>query len=320
MSKKRLQLNDITIIIPTLNEVEAIGKVLDEVLGVGISKDRIIVVDGGSTDGTREVAKSRDVNVILQEGKGKAKALKTALRYVSTPYLLVMDGDYSYPARYIVDLYEKILDGYDLVIGARIYEEGSQKLIFKLGNSLLTRIFNLLFGTELTDVLSGMYAIKVDKLKEVGFEMKGFSVESEIVAHVASTGGSICEIPIKYRKRLGKKKLRIIHGLLIAKDMIKLAWRYNPTFFIFSISSLLLILGLLLGGWVAYQYFSTGIKYYMKGLIASMLTLLGLQSLLLAILALYMKRMEWRINRKIENILKEIREYSLTRITGNETK
>ncbi len=88
----------VTVIIPTLNEVEGIGLVLNELIGVGVSRDRVLVVDGGSTDGTVRVAEERGVRVIRQLGRGgKADAIKTALRYVETPYMLVMDGDYTYP-------------------------------------------------------------------------------------------------------------------------------------------------------------------------------------------------------------------------------
>jgi dolichol-phosphate mannosyltransferase len=83
--------------------------------------------------------------------------------------------------------------------------------------------------------------------------------------------------------------------------MIKLTWRYNPTFFIFTLGALLLILGLTLGAYVAYHYFFTGIKYYVKGLIAIILTLTGFQALLLAILTLYLKRFELRFQRMLKS-------------------
>ena len=86
---------------------------------------------------------------------------------------------------------------------------------------------------------------------------------------------------------------------------MRLAWRYNPVFTIFAAGALLLVPGLSLGSWVAYHYFFTGIKYYVKGLVAIMLTLAGFQSLLIAILALYLKRMEYRLNRRIMEIQEE---------------
>lgn len=297
---KQSILSKVTIVLPVLNEADAIGKVIDEILSIGIPSDRILVIDGGSTDGTLEIARSRGVKTILQEGRGKADAIRTALKFVDTEYTLVMDGDYTYPAKYIPLLLSKIEEGYDEVIGKRIPEPGAQSITYKFGNWVLTKFFNLLFGTRLSDILSGMYVVRTKRLRELNFECKGFSVESEIAAHIAAVGGKIIEIPITYRKRIGKKKLRILGGLRIALDMLRLSWRYNPLFTIFALSSVLLVIGLVLGSWVAYQYLFFGVKHYVKGLIAVLLTLTGLVNLAMAVLALYIKRMEIRILRKIE--------------------
>jgi dolichol-phosphate mannosyltransferase len=297
-----LKSNDVKylVVIPTLNEAKAIGLVLDEVLSLGVSRDSIVVVDGGSTDGTREAVISRGVKLIDQEGRGKVGAIKTVAKLANgVDYVVFLDGDYTYPAKYIpVLVREACSNGYDLVIGARkVLEPGAQSFLYGLGNKLLTKAFNLLFGTRLSDVLSGMYVVRAEVLKELGFESKGFGIESEIVAHIVSQGYRVQEVPIEYRRRVDEegKKLRIRHGLQILVDMVKMAWRYNPTFFIFTLGSLALIAGLPLGLYVAYHYFFTGIKYYVKGLVAIILTLAGFQSLLLAILSLYMKRMEIRI-------------------------
>ena len=294
----------LTVIIPTLNEVEGIGLVIDELLSIGLAKDQVLVVDGGSTDGTVDVVRSKGVKLVFQEGSGKSAAIATALKYVKTPYVLIMDGDYTYPAKYVVELAKKALEGYDEVLAARKYGEGAQPMIYRLGNYVLTKLFNALFATKLSDVLTGMYVVRTSKLRELNFEMSGFSLEAELVSHIASTSQKIAEVPIEYRPRLGKKKLGIKHGFKIAKDIIRLTWRYNPAFLIFLLGSLLLIPGLALGAFVAYHYFFTGIKYYVRGLIAIMLTLAGFQSLIASLITLYIKRFELRILRKFEELSK----------------
>ena len=300
---------DVFIVLPTLNEREAIGSVIDELFSIGVPKDRIMVVDGGSTDGTLEIARSKGVITIIQEGKGKADALSSALKHIgNVKYVLVMDADYTYPAKYVKPLIDKIREGYDEVIGYRKIGD-IQSLMFKFGNKVLTFAFNMLFGTSLHDVLSGMYIVRLDATRDMIFEMSGFSVESEIAAHIASTSGKITEIPISYRKRLGKKKLKVLHGFKIAKDMMRLAWRYNPTFFIFFSGSLFLIPGIILGIWVGYNYFFTGVKYYVKGLVAVIATLFGFISLSIALLSLYLKRMEMRLRTIIRDLKKSVEEY-----------
>lgn len=303
-------LSSVTVVIPVYEEEKAIGFVLDEVISTGVLRENIVVVDGGSNDRTVEIAKSRGVTVVFQSGRGKADAVRTGLELVKTPYVLVMDGDGTYPAMYIPKLLEVARKrGCDLVVGVRVYGKESQKPLFRFGNKILTALFNMLFGVNVKDVLSGMYLVKTERLREVDFEMNGFSVESEIVAHFANLGYKICEEPIEYRPRIDPKgkKLRVFHGLKIAVDMVRLTWRYNPTFFILGLGALLLIPGLVLGAWVGYHYLFTGIKYYVKGLIAILLTLTGFTSSIAAIMALYVKRVEIRLNRKLEEIRREMR-------------
>ncbi|MEM0183378.1 MAG: glycosyltransferase family 2 protein [Thermoproteus sp.] len=237
-------LDDVTVVIPTLNEAEGIVKVLEELRGIGASN--VLVVDGGSTDGTAELARRMGARVIFQEGRGKADAVKTALRRVETPYVVVMDGDFTYPAEHVKDIVAKLREGYDEVIGARRYvEPGAMSRLFAFGNKVLTWWFNLLFGTHLTDVLSGMYGLRREAVADALFATRGFSVEVEIAAHVASAG-EIAEVPIRYRRRVGKKKLKMHHGLQIALDAFRLSWLYNPLFLLGSLGALLLAPGVLL--------------------------------------------------------------------------
>ncbi len=294
-------LSDFTIVIPTLNEEDSIGAVIDEILSLGLKKEDILLVDGGSTDNTLKIAESRGVKVIMQEGSGKADAIKSALKQIKTRYAVFMDGDYTYPAKHIIDLLKVAkCGGYDEVIGSRQWGRENIPIVNRLGNWMLNKLFSLLFNFSIKDVLSGMYVIDTLTVGESVIEMKGFSIESEIAAHVISTTGKITEIPINYRKRIGKKKLKLRHGLSIARDMIRLAWRYNPAFFIFSLGALLLIPGILLGGWVAYRLLFNGVKHHYKGLIAIMLVLTGVQSSLLAVMALFIKRVERRFIERIE--------------------
>ncbi len=302
-----ISLRDVTVILPTKNEEEAIGLVIDEILSVGVPLSNIIVVDGYSTDRTREIAQEKGVKVILQEGKGKAMAIATAVKYVKTRWVVIMDSDYTYPAKHIPDLLRKAMsENLDEVIGARLIGRENIPAIFRLGNWALTKTFNLIFGTSLRDVLSGMYIVKSDVLREINFEMKGFSVEVEIAAHVASTSGRISEVPIEYRKRLGEKKLKVYHGVKIFVDIIRLAWRYNPTFLIFAVGSLLLIPGVVLAGYVAAMYLLYGIKCWAKGLLSAILCTTGLNSLLLAIFAIYLKRAECRILQNIRRLVERL--------------
>ena len=206
------RIRDINVIIPTLNEGDAIGPTIDEVMQY-VQRENIIVVDGNSTDNTREEVEKRGVRFFTQSGSGKADAIRHALKYVDKEYVLVMDGDYTYPAKYIKDLYNTIKsnDEIDHVIGVR--NRKRQGLIYRFGNWFLIKFFDVLFSVHLDDVLSGMYIVRRKALEGAVFEMKGFSIESEIAAHISSLGNKIAQVSIEYRERLGEKKLGVRHGI-----------------------------------------------------------------------------------------------------------
>ena len=255
--------SEVTIVVPTLDEEEAIGRVIDELRGCGF--DNILVVDGHSKDRTAEIAREKGAKVVYQEGKGKTNAIKTALKYIETTYVLVMDGDFTYPAHEIPKFLEFGSNGkVDQVIGVRVKGRENITLLNRFGNRMLTALFNLIFGSGLKDVCSGMYIIRTDFLREVEFSSKGFGVEVEIAATVVSRGGNIREVPIEYRERIGESKLdnkrfsAVRNGLNIGIEMLKVALRYNPMFLIFGAGALLLVPGLSISLWVDYRLFFLG--------------------------------------------------------------
>lgn len=292
----------VTFLIPTLNEREGIGPTIDEIKSLGFKK--IIVVDGYSTDGTAEIAKEKGAKVVYQHGKGKAAAITTGLKHVDTPYVAIIDGDHTYnPSDVIKAL--KIIENYDEVIIVR----GNRKhipLLNRFGNWVITNMFNILFGVKLKDVLSGFYVLKTDVVKEVNFEATGFSIEVAIAAYLASQLKRIGEVIGDYRARKGKSKLRKIHGLKILFDTFLLAAKFNPVFLIFLIGSVFLIPGGAIISYVALDYLAYRVFHFVLAFVGFSLFNVGLISLLLSILALYLKRMEYRLNEKIEGLRKDV--------------
>jgi glycosyltransferase involved in cell wall biosynthesis len=245
----------ITVVIPTLNEEEAIGKVLNELQSLGFKN--IVVVDGYSTDRTVEIAKQFGVKTISQHGKGKTGALKTAIEHIETPYLLVMDGDYTYDAS-CINRFIQHLDCYDEIIGARIADDTNpMSFLHRYGNKIITKLFNNLMGTSLSDLCSGMYVVRTKALQSIDLSSTGFDVEAEIAAQIASLG-RITEVPINYRSRLGKQKLSTWrHGYKIVKSIFRLGRLYNPsTFYSILSKSIMIPVSLMILLSVIGQYFT----------------------------------------------------------------
>jgi dolichol-phosphate hexosyltransferase len=214
------------VIIAALNEEEGIGLTIAE-LQKNIDAS-IIVVDGHSIDRTIEVAKEFGVDVYFQDGLGKGNAISKALQYTDpgVAYVVLTDADYTYPAEYIPQMIE-ILDRnpeVGMVCGNRFGEEVDDKALrnrFYLGNRLLAFAHNLLNGVSLEDPLTGLRVMRSEVLKDWTVKSDGFDIEVELNSLVERKGFKTVEVPIKYRERLGKKKLQMKHGFTILGRILR---------------------------------------------------------------------------------------------------
>ncbi|MHA2052971.1 MAG: glycosyltransferase family 2 protein [Candidatus Kariarchaeaceae archaeon] len=196
--------NLVTVIIPVLNEEKAISRVIRKIKEEGYYN--ILVVDGFSSDDTFYQAIKNGVNVIYQKGKGKTGAIKTAIKKAETKYLVILDGDCTYDPKDIENVVSPLSNS-DLVIGVRALGRNNIPLFNRIGNRMINQIFNLLMGTKLQDVCSGMYSLKTEFAKNLTFKTEGFDVEVEIAAQ-ASKYGKISQVPIRYHDRVGQQKLQ----------------------------------------------------------------------------------------------------------------
>jgi dolichol-phosphate mannosyltransferase len=283
----------VTVVIPTLNEEKAIGMVLDEVMAEGYRN--ILVVDGYSKDRTVEIAKSRGVRVVYQDGVGKAGAIATAIKIISTPYMLVMDGDYTYDPRDIERLL-RYAGEYDEVIGYRT-NRGNIPLLHRFGNRVISTVFSLLIGKRMRDPCSGMYLLKTETARRLEITSSGFDVEVELAGQMASLG-KVIEVPINYRKRIGERKLKSwMDGLRIITTAVKITWLYNPVLLLSAIVALLTIPGAIILLWQLTQRYLHGAGAWSLGWswLGLILFIAGLQGISIATISLMLKRLERRI-------------------------
>jgi glycosyltransferase involved in cell wall biosynthesis len=214
------------VIIAALNEEEGIGLTVAELMDT-LGCPRVLVVDGRSTDRTVEVAKKIGAEVIFQDALGKGDAVTKAIAHIdkSVDYVVFTDADYTYPAEYIpkmIQILEKTPD-VGMVCGNRFigYEDlKALNSVFYLGNRLIAFTHNLLNGISLADPLTGLRVVRAGILRNWKVKSKGFDLEVELNHHVEREGFGIVEVPIKYRKRLGQKKLGVKHGAQILKRIM----------------------------------------------------------------------------------------------------
>jgi glycosyltransferase involved in cell wall biosynthesis len=206
----------VSVVIPVYNEVSTIRKIVVRVQAVDLEKE-IIIVDDGSTDGTREqlqeIAPSQEnIKVFYHDrNQGKGAALRTGFEAVTGDIVIVQDADLEYDPREYPVLLEPILDGRaDIVYGSRFLGGPHRVLFFwhYLGNRFLTLLSNALTNLNLTDMETCYKVFKREVLNDIQLKSNRFGFEPEFTAKIAKKGFRIYETPISYSGRTyaeGKK-------------------------------------------------------------------------------------------------------------------
>jgi dolichol-phosphate hexosyltransferase len=214
------------VVIAALNEEEGIGSTIVE-LSANLLYPRVIVVDGYSHDRTVESAKDQGAEVYFQKGKGKGDAIASALKYLDDDikYVVLTDADYTYPAGSIPEMIDIMEEdpNVGMVCGNRFNthaQKGAWPSFFTLGNKLLAFAHSSLNDVLLKDPLTGLRVIRTEILKSTTLKSKGFDIEVELNSQITSKGFKTVEVPIKYRTRLGEKKLKAKDGFSILKRIL----------------------------------------------------------------------------------------------------
>ena len=209
----------ISVVIPTLNEAQAIGEVVGAVPQDWVQD--IFVVDNGSTDDTAEQATLAGARVIHEPRRGYGAACMAGAKAARDSDIIVfLDGDRSDDPRQLDAIAMPVLqDQADLVIGSRIggkLEKGAMPLHGQLGNRMIVFLLRLLYGVTITDIGS-FRAIKTDDLFDLQMEQMTYGWPSEMVVKAARKGLRIQSVPINYRRRIGVSKVTgTVKGTLMA--------------------------------------------------------------------------------------------------------
>lgn len=210
---------NIVVVIPTLNEEDAIGDVVRGVPRGRVSE--IIVVDNGSTDLTASRAAAAGARVIPARARGYGAAcLAGAKAATAADVLVFLDGDRSDDPSQLDDIAGPVIAGQaDLVIGSRIQgslEKDAMPLHGRLGNRFVVWVLHLLYGTDISDIGS-FRAIKARTFQGLGMEQMTYGWPVEMVVKAARQGLRIRSVPIRYRKRIGRSKVSgTLKGTILA--------------------------------------------------------------------------------------------------------
>lgn len=209
----------VSVLVPAYNEEKTIGQLLKDLLRIAhrLPSMEIIVVNDGSTDGTaKEVNRFPSVRCI-RNGKnmGKGAALTRGIRAAHGKIVVIQDADLEYPVTNIPHLLAPIWSGEAKVVyGSRLRGNcNGMSFTHFVGNLLLSKATSLLYGGNVTDVMTGHKAFSTDVLRSFDLSENGFIVEMEMTVKVLRTQFHIAEVPVEYRRRTqGKAKIKYWDG------------------------------------------------------------------------------------------------------------
>ena len=217
------------VIIPAFNEEQSISKVIDEIPKQLV--EEIIVVNNNSTDRTGSIAEQAGATVLFESFKGYGASCLKGIEYIKSKpvdVVVFLDGDFSdYPGEMENLLAPIINDDYDFVLGSRVSgkrEIGALPVQSRIGSIIAGFLIQLFWGVKFTD-LGPFRAIKFEKLVSLGMKDKWFGWTVEMQIKAAKKYLKILEVPVSYRKRIGKSKVTgtvkgsVMAGVIILKTI-----------------------------------------------------------------------------------------------------
>lgn len=300
----------IAIVIPTLNEEEGIGLVMD---GIGKAlhhyNHTVLVVDGYSKDRTVEIAKERGASVIYQRGSGYGDALMTGFEYASNnlkaDVVVMMDADGTYDPHDVPALLKPVLeDRADFVIGNRFQGMKRRAMTFvnRIGNKMLSSIARRTLRLKISDTQCGLRALRASLLRNLSLRTEGMSFAIEMLAEAKQVKARVLEVPIAYNQRVGNTKLSPIRdGMRIFGTILRLIRDYQPLLFFGSFGFLLALIGALIGVNIVITWVQTGhVTRLASVTLSSMLIIAGLFIFTIGLLADMIKDLRRELKRKME--------------------
>jgi glycosyltransferase involved in cell wall biosynthesis len=273
---------EIAVIIPAYNEEASIEKVIND-----FSKEDcnlyICIVNNNSSDNTKQIVMNTfstifNKCILLNENKqGKANAIRYAFRRIDADIYVMVDGDNTYFADDIHKLIKPVLDDEaDMVVGDRlskgIYKHENKRKFHSFGNMLVCRLINLIYKSNLNDIMSGYRVMSKAFVKNYPILKEGFELETDITLHALDKKYRVLEIPINYRDRVDSfSKLNTFKdGFRVIKTIIRVFKDYKPLAFFSIIFLFFFIIGIIIGAPVIIEFIETQyIKHVPLAILAS---------------------------------------------------
>ena len=227
-------MDKIAVLIPCYNESRTIQKVVEDFKHV-LPEAVIYVYDNNSTDGTDEIAKEAGAMVRYEYKQGKGNVIRRMFRDIDAECYIITDGDDTYPAEAAPEMIRMIFEkNADMVVGDRLsstYFTENKRAFHNFGNTLVRKSINMLFDTDIKDMMTGYRAFSYLFVKSFPVLSKGFEIETEMSIHAVDKNMYIENVVIDYRDRpIGSiSKLNTYSdGIKVLRIIADLYKTYNP--------------------------------------------------------------------------------------------
>jgi glycosyltransferase involved in cell wall biosynthesis len=221
----------LSILMPVFNERRTVEAAIADALAADLPLEReLVVVDDGSTDGTRELLAEGTwpdgVKVVFHERNlGKGAAIRTGLTHATGEFAAILDADLEYRASDLGPVVEPLVSGEATVVfGTRAWASHTAfSFWYVMGNKAVTLATNVLYNCFISDVMTCHKAMRTELFRSLDLRERGFAIEPEIAARVLRSGERIYEVPIDYRARTREqgKKLTALDGLRVLRTLVR---------------------------------------------------------------------------------------------------
>lgn len=259
-------MDKVAVLIPCYNEAKTIKKVISDYSKVLPEGSVIYVYDNNSTDNTAQIAKEAGAVVRKEHQQGKGNVIRRMFREVDAECYIMVDGDDTYPAEYAPEMIQKVLENkVDMVVGDRLsstYFTENKRMFHNFGNSLVRKSINVLFKSDIKDIMTGYRAFSYQFVKSFPVLSKGFEIETEMSIHAVNTNMLLDNVIIDYRDRPEGSESKLntyTDGFKVLKTILKLFRNYKPLAFFGGLSIALLIIALVFFIPIFIHYLQTGL-------------------------------------------------------------
>ncbi len=257
-------MDKIAVLLPCYNESKTIDKVVRD-FRAALPEAVVYVYDNNSTDGTDEIARNAGAVVRYEYKQGKGNVIRRMFRDIDAECYVMADGDDTYPAEYAPEMVQLVLEKQvDMVVGDRLsstYFEENKRPFHNMGNSVVRAGINLLFKSDIKDVMTGYRAFSFQFVKSFPVLSKGFEIETEMSIHAIEKNMYVKNVIINYRDRPegSESKLNTVSdGIKVLRTIANLYRNYKPSRFFGIISAVLAVLSVGFFIPVLMKYFETG--------------------------------------------------------------